>query len=601
MTPTEIRLSLRKAGYAPLPLFGKAPSMMKNWQERLNTNEDDIAMWAKQGPDAINTGVLTKITPAFDVDVMHPEAARAIEELVRDRFEERGYILTRIGKPPKRAIMFRTDQPFGKILASFAAPDGSAHKLEFLCDGQQIVVDGIHPDTKRPYGWHGGSPDQIPRDDLPYITAEEARQLVDDAAAVLVNEFGFALAGKANGKAEHETGADDGQRADWDALIRAVINGTSLHDSLRDLAASCVVKGMADGPIRDLLQGLMRASTAPRDDRWLDRYKAIPRDIKTAREKFGGKASGPAKPSTNIQDLKTMIFPPLKFVVPGIIVEGLTLFAGKPKIGKSWLLLHAAVAVARGGFTLGDIHCPEGDVLYCALEDNLRRVQSRLTKLLGIAADWPVRLEIQCEMPRLTAGGLDYIRQWIKSKPNARLVVIDTLAMVKSPKRPNQSDYDADYAAVLELRALAAKTGVAIVVVHHLRKAEADDAFDTVSGTLGLTGAPDSILILKRNSVGAVILHGRGRDLTEIEKAVTFNVQTCTWAITGEASEVQYSTERSTVLQAVDEAEEPIAPNAIAAATGMRTANVRKLLAKLAKDGAIEKATYGKYRRRRAA
>jgi hypothetical protein len=121
MTPTEIRLSLRKAGYAPLPLFGKAPSMMKNWQERLNTNEDDIAMWAKQGPDAINTGVLTKITPAFDVDVMHPEAARAIEELVRDRFEERGYILTRIGKPPKRAIMFRTDQPFGKILACATA------------------------------------------------------------------------------------------------------------------------------------------------------------------------------------------------------------------------------------------------------------------------------------------------------------------------------------------------------------------------------------------------------------------------------------------------------------------------------------------------
>ena len=90
MTPTEIRMSLRKSGYAPLPLFGKAPSMLKNWQDRLNSNDEEIAMWAKQWPDAINTGVLTKMTPAFDIDIMHAEAAAAIEELVRERFEERG-------------------------------------------------------------------------------------------------------------------------------------------------------------------------------------------------------------------------------------------------------------------------------------------------------------------------------------------------------------------------------------------------------------------------------------------------------------------------------------------------------------------------------
>ena len=77
-----------------------------------------------------------------------------------------------------------------------------------------------------------------------------------------------------------------------------------------------------------------------------------------------------------------MTFEPIKYVVPdAVIVEGLTLFAGKPKIGKSWLMLHAAFAVATGGFTLGEIHCPAGDVLYCAMEDSLRRLQSRLKKL----------------------------------------------------------------------------------------------------------------------------------------------------------------------------------------------------------------------------
>jgi hypothetical protein len=109
------------------------------------------------------------------------------------------------------------------------------------------------------------------------------------------------------------------------------------------------------------------------------------------------------------EELDKMRFDPIKFVVPGYIVEGLTLFAGKPKIGKSWLLLHAAIAVARGGFTLGDVHCQEGDVLYCALEDNKRRLQSRMTKLLGTST-WPRRLSFACEMPRLTEGGLDYVK-----------------------------------------------------------------------------------------------------------------------------------------------------------------------------------------------
>jgi RecA-family ATPase len=302
----------------------------------------------------------------------------------------------------------------------------------------------------------------------------------------------------------------------------------------------------------------------------------------------------------NLEALKIMTFAPIKYVVPGIIVEGLTLFAGKPKIGKSWLLLHAGIAVARDGFTLGETHCIEGDVLYCALEDNERRLQSRVTKLLGITPDWPARFCYVCEMPRLANGGLDYIKNWIASKPNPRLIIIDTLAMVRAPKKRDESNYDADYAAVLELRKLANETGVAIVLVHHLRKADADDAFDTVSGTLGLTGAPDSVLVLKRDTTGTIVLHGRGRDLVEIEMAMAFDRETCLWRIAGDADQVRRSTERAAVLQAIEEAGEPVGPNDIASATGMKAANVRRLLGKLVKEGAITKATYGKYRAKAA-
>jgi len=290
----------------------------------------------------------------------------------------------------------------------------------------------------------------------------------------------------------------------------------------------------------------------------------------------------------------TLTFSPIKYVVPGIIVEGLTLLAGKPKLGKSWLLLHMAIAVARGGFTLGEIHCAEGDVLYLALEDNLRRLQARMTKLLGLQ-QWPSRLHFLCETPRLAEGGLANIKEWIAGAEHPRLVIIDTLAMVRMPNPKDQSTYDADYAAVKELRKLANEAGIAIVLVHHLRKADADDAFDTVSGTLGLTGAPDTILVLKRDTPGNIILHGRGRDLVEIEKAVTFNRDACTWTITGDASLVRTTRERATVLGAISDATEPIGPNEIAAAAGMKPTNVRQLLRKLVKDGAVFKADYGRY------
>jgi RecA-family ATPase len=314
--------------------------------------------------------------------------------------------------------------------------------------------------------------------------------------------------------------------------------------------------------------------------------------------KIGGAPTQPDDDATSCsKELRLMAFDPIKSVVPDIIVEGLTLLAGKPKIGKSWLLLHAAIAVARNGFTLGDLHCKEGDVLYCALEDNRRRLKSRMTKLLGVTQEWPERLFYRCQMRRLAEGGLDTIRDWIKSVPDPRLIIIDTLAMVRAPKKHDDSNYISDYNSVLELRKLASEHGIAIVVVHHLRKADADDAFDTISGTLGLTGAPDTILVLKRDSGGNIILHGKGRDLIEIEKAMVFDRESCLWRIVGDAAAVQRSNERKTVLDAIEEAGEPIGPNDIAAATGMKPVNVRYLLSKLLGDGMIEKAGYGKYRR----
>jgi RecA-family ATPase len=295
----------------------------------------------------------------------------------------------------------------------------------------------------------------------------------------------------------------------------------------------------------------------------------------------------------SLKMLEHMTFDPIKAVVPGILIEGLTLLAGKPKAGKSWLMLDVSIAVANGGFTLGELHCIQGDVLYCALEDSDRRLQSRARKL---SLGFPERVTYITEVPRLSAGGLDLIRAWIDAHPEARLVIIDTLAMVREGRKREDTTYDADYHAVLELRKIANDLKIAIVVLHHLRKADSDDVFDTISGTLGLTGAPDSILVLKHDGRSSYTLHGKGRDLIDFEKAMTFDRQSCRWRIVGEAAEVKRSTERATIMAAIAEASEPIGPTDIAAETGMKVVNVKKLIAKLVKEGAAEKVARGLYK-----
>jgi hypothetical protein len=296
----------------------------------------------------------------------------------------------------------------------------------------------------------------------------------------------------------------------------------------------------------------------------------------------------------NISGLMGQQFAEVSTVIDTLLPEGLALFAGKPKIGKSWLLYQIAWSVAEGGKTLGGYQCLGGDVLYCALEDNKRRMKKRLAKQRP-GEPLPAGLFLTAEMPRLAEGGVDYIRTWLKTVKQPRLVIIDTLAVVRTPAKRNQTAYEADYESVLELRNLAAEYRIAIIVTHHLRKAEADDVFDTVSGTLGLTGCVDTILIIKYEANG-ILFAGKGRDLEEFSKAIRFDRVTGLWSIIGDAAVVQMSAKRQAVLDAFHEAKgEPIGPTEIATTTGMKATNVRYMLGALKREGRIKAAHYGKY------
>jgi hypothetical protein len=296
-------------------------------------------------------------------------------------------------------------------------------------------------------------------------------------------------------------------------------------------------------------------------------------------------------------DLRTKTFASLLFVVPKLIPEGVTILASKPKTGKSWLMLDVCLAAAAGRFTLGSLKPAHGDVLYLALEDSQRRLQRRVDKLLSpFDESWPNRLTLATEWRRTHDGGIADIEDWAGSVPEPKLVVVDTLEKIRPPVTGKSQAYSTDYEAITGLHALAIRYGLAVVVIHHVRKMEADDPFDTVSGTLGLTGAADTVLVLKRQSSG-ITLFARGRDIEESESAIQFDKATCRWTILGAATEVYRSDERGRIIAALkDSGSQGLAVKEIMLATGMTNrGNVDVLLYKMKGAGEIASVRRGHY------
>ncbi len=289
-----------------------------------------------------------------------------------------------------------------------------------------------------------------------------------------------------------------------------------------------------------------------------------------------------------------------KEIVPGFIYEGFNLFAGKGKTGKSWYALDICIPVAVGGKAFGTVPVEGGDVLYLALEDTQRRMKKRLKQRLhGEAA--PPNLSIAHEWPRIGEGCLEEIRRWLDAHPKARMVVIDVLKKVKPRRIDNRGVYDEDFDFAGHLKKIADEYAVGIVGVTHTRKAAADDVFDEVNASSGLTGAADAIVIWHRSrGKDTARLSITGRDVDE-EKAdetaivLQWHKLLGTWTILGNAGEVEASDERKRIIELLKASKEPLSPHAIAQALEKNPVTTRRLLGLLAESGTITRTGYGKY------
>ncbi|MDP9334305.1 MAG: helicase RepA family protein [Actinomycetota bacterium] len=299
-------------------------------------------------------------------------------------------------------------------------------------------------------------------------------------------------------------------------------------------------------------------------------------------------------------------FAPLRYTVPELIPEGLSLFVGPPKVGKSWALLGVALGVAVGGVAFGRLKVGAArPVLMLALEDGDRRLQDRSRRLLD-GEPIPERFDY---ITRLIRPGtvLDTIAAWLEDHgDDCPLVVLDTLGKVMPPALVGESAYQRDYRIGSALKRVADDyPGTSLVVNHHDRKAGSDDFVDAVSGTHGLAGAADTVMVLSRNRHETdAVLRVTGRDVPEGEYALRV-VDGAFWQIDGDSLEA--ASRRAVLLRSasglsdrsldviafVNERPEGVTPKAVADALGLDDA--RQYLRRLANEQRIAKPKRGLY------
>lgn len=313
---------------------------------------------------------------------------------------------------------------------------------------------------------------------------------------------------------------------------------------------------------------------------WLAESRPISaKEVKSSRIRFK---------RTSTTDILATVYPAINWVVPGYISEGFLVLAGRQKLGKTWLAIDMALAVATGTAAIGSIICEQGDVLYIDMENGPRRIQSRIATLFPDERNRPdlSRLDWVTEAPQLDAGFIIELEKWRVSVPLPRFVIIDVIQRIKPAGNPTRNAYENDYLIWAPLQLWATKHGIAVLGLHHTKKGGAEDPLEALSGSNGLGACADTVLVLDSDQNGKT-LYVRGRDVEEKETAVIFAGGF--WSILGEASDVRRSDERIQIIAALTDHGEAMTPAEISTAIGRPSLNVRQLLFKMAKARQVHK------------
>jgi putative DNA primase/helicase len=505
---------LLQHGFEPIPLNGKIP-VLAEWQN-LRPSLEDILAWEKSHPASVNTGILTRLTPAIDIDVLNEGVADILHAWVKEMIPPGCPELLRFGQHPKRAIVFSCNAPFPKVSSGkWVDEKGIEHQLEILASGQQLACYGEHPGTRQPYACPGARPARTPRASLPLLTPEAAHALVNRAKA-LFQERGWRPKREERKEPPRANGFD---RSDSEAHKIATALGDRIESLCRELLPGGKVDGknwavgningepgqslkvclvgenrglwldFADegwrGDALDLIEATKNLKTIDAMD-WARSWLGWPQR-EAPREKTK-KPNGSAQPiapeATSEAATRTAVLvradkmksESINWAWKNRFAFGkLAVLAGDPGLGKSTILIELAALHSIGGeFPCGEGHAQQCESLILTAEDGLR--DTLIPRLMAAGAD----LEKIHFLTGTKGKGADDVslfdlgrdiaalRKALKEHPNIRILIIDPLTAYLGPiKAKENSEVRRVLAPLVKL---IEETGVLAIGNNHLNK-----------------------------------------------------------------------------------------------------------------------------------
>lgn len=233
--------------------------------------------------------------------------------------------------------------------------------------------------------------------------------------------------------------------------------------------------------------------------------------------------------TVSLTQLFDTVFDTRPVVVEGLLHAGVYILAGAPKIGKSFFAELVSYYVSTGK-TLWQYDTTPGYVLYMALEDDYQRIQKRYYRMFG--AEGAEKLHFTTQAKTINTGLIDQLIRFVAEHPGTKLIVIDTLQMIRDVANEKYS-YSQDYEVMRQLKQFADSHGICVLLVHHTRKQMSDDKFEMISGTTGLLGAVDGAMIMTKDkrTANTALIAVSGRDLPDQQLVLKRNPERLTWEL----------------------------------------------------------------------
>jgi len=532
---------IRQRNLVPVPLLpnSKQPNEVKGWDEKF---------WADHEfrPNN-NIGANLALSGVLHVDADNKHS----EHFCKKFLPQNTLIIGRKHKIGKVVIETPTNW-FYKNNGLLKENQRLEHKgkviLEFRCKGQTVV-----------YG-------KTPFKDNPNILCE--RYIANDADIASEQDLQF-LVNKvyvASVLCEYNVGANQGALK----LDSCIMRYTNWSDQEREEFIFEIVQ-RTDGQSRDCTQKKMENhvrsnNKETKNSGYMSFAKHIGADKVFIKNLFKMIGSVPSddeyevvksivdfnEKAINVKELMQELIPPLKWSVLPILPEGFGVISGRPKGMKSWTALGICYAVQNGTKFMGH-ETTQGDCLYLALEDSKRRIKDRIIKL-GYQKLNPPTILLASDVPYLGFGFEECVQEWINSKDNPRLIIIDTLARIRPRARKSSGTaYDIDNELLSKIQTIAVQNNITIACISHLSKAQQEYNFDRIQGSVGVQGISDFMWLIDRgdNSNQASIV-GRGRDMNDFEYAVKWNEDKWQYDFTGNLQMVQLTENRRQVIDAMN-------------------------------------------------